>query len=126
MLDFTDFTKRKIKEDEEKKAQHAEQRKFQRQVAVVMSEVKSDPRWKVYADHVQAKYEQHLALAHAAKEKLGDPFTFFTTEENGKLKLLAAYNQGKAEGFKSALTIIEDLIDRGKEPEPLDAEEKSA
>lgn len=116
MLDFTDFALEQKRVKERIKARRDEQLKLQRQVAVVMSEVKADPRWKIYADHIQAVYENHLAVAEAAKKRLGDPLTFMSPEESGKLKLQAAYNQGKAEGYKGALDMIKDLIDRGKEP----------
>ena len=126
MLDYIDYAP-KLKADREKTAaKFREQYKLQHQVAVVMSEVKGDPRWKVYADHIQALFERFLAVSHTAKERLGDPLTFLSAEETGKLKLQAAYNQGKAEGYKGALDVIKDLIDRGKEPEPLPAEAKSA
>ena len=91
-----------------------------------MSEVKGDPRWKVYADHIQLLCERHLAMAQAEKDKLGDPMTFLSPEENGKLKLRAAYHQGKAEGYSDTLKVIKDLIDRGKEPEPIPMEETAA
>lgn len=118
MLSEVDFKDDWRKAKEKTLAEQAEQRKLQRQVAVVMSEVKGDPRWKVYADHIQAMFERHSAIAQAAKDRLGDPLTFLPPEENGTLKLKAAYNQGKAEGFKGALDVIQNLIDRGKEPEP--------
>ena len=112
-----EFKQRRIEESEKIKAVRAEQRKFQRQVSVAMSEVKGDPRWKVYADHIQMMFERHSAMAQAAKDTLGDPLTFLSPEETGKLKLRAAYNQGKAEGYSDTLKVIKDLIDRGKEPE---------
>lgn len=118
MLDHIDFKDDWRKAKEKTAAEQAEQRKLQRQVAVVMSDVKGDPRWKVYADHIQAMFERHSAIAQAAKDRLGDPLTFLSPEENGILKLKAAYNQGKAEGLEGALNVIRDLIDRGKEPEP--------
>lgn len=118
MLSEVDFKDDWRKGKQKIAAEQMEQRKLQRQVAVVMSDVKGDPRWKVYADHIQAMFERHSAIAQAAKDRLGDPLTFLPPEENGNLKLKAAYNQGKAEAFEGVLNVIRDLIDRGKEPEP--------
>jgi len=124
MLDYIDYAP-KLREGKAKaRIKFDEQRRLQHQISVVMSGVKGDPKWKVYADHIQALYERAFAVTHSVKERLGDPLTFLPSEENVRLKLQAAYNQGKAEGYKGALDVITDLIDRGKEPEPLPPEEK--
>ena len=117
MLDFVDFVPDIKKHKELAEAKRLEQGNFAHQISVVMSEVKGDPHWKIYADHILAWKELCATRAEGASKKISDPRSFLAPEEYGRLKLEAAYNQGKAEGLQGALDVIQNLIDKGKEPE---------
>lgn len=124
MSDFNDFALRQKAAKESNKAKLEVQQRLRHQVSVVMSDVKGDPRWKVYADHILFRKEQFLSRATQAKKTLTDPRTFLSQEAYGKLKLELADNEGHAGGLQDALDVIKDLIDRGKEPEAIPLEEK--
>ena len=126
MLDFTDMVPRRKAEREKIEAKLKDQRVLRHQVSVVMSEVKGDQRWKVYADHILFRQEQFSGRAKAARDTLANPHVFLSQETYGKLKLEIAYNEGMAEGLKHSLDVIKDLIDRGKEPENILIEGKTA
>ena len=126
MADFNDFALRQKVNREKSQAKLQEQHKLRHQVSVVMSEVKGDPRWKVYADHILYRQELFSGRATMAKHALADPRTFLSQEAYGKLKLEAVYNEGMADGLKHSLDVIRDLIDRGKEPENTSLEEKAS
>ena len=117
MLDYSDFATERNTARIVAEVHRRDQFTLAHQVSVVMSEVKGDPRWKVYADHILAWKELCSARAESAGKKISDVRYFLSPEEYGRLKLETAYNQGKTEGLQGALDVIRDLIDKGKEPE---------
>ena len=119
MLDYTDFAEERNTARIVAEVHRRDQFTLAHQVSVVMSEVKGDSRWKIYADHLLAWKEILSARAKSASDKISDVRNFLAPEEYGRLKLETAYNQGKAEGLQGALDVIRDLIDRGKEPGPV-------
>ena len=119
MLDYSDFAGERQTVKTAAETRKREQYALAHQVSVVMSEVKGDSRWKIYADHLLAWKEILSARAKSASDKISDVRNFLAPEEYGRLKLETAYNQGKAEGLQGALDVIRDLIDRDKEPGPV-------
>ena len=97
MLDFSDFAEDRKRAKALIVNKQREQVALAHHVSVVMSEVKGDPRWKVYADHILAWKELCAAKAESASKKIADVRSFLPPEEYGRLKLETAYNQGKAD-----------------------------
>lgn len=90
-----------------------DQRRRQRAVAVAMSEIQSDPRWKVYADHIEALRQDYERQTRGYEQALLG-HDFLEPKRYGQLKIEQAKANGAAEAFKQALEIIKTLIDRGE------------
>lgn len=90
------------------------QRRAQIAVAMAISELTADPRWKVYGDHIEAIRQDYQRQANGyAQALLGNDF--LEPRKYGQLKIEQAKAQGAAEALKQALEVAKVLIERGGE-----------
>ena len=92
-------------------AKVAEQVKHRRNVAIAMSEVKSDPRWKVYADHLEGLKKDREATVESLRGRLET--RFLSSNEYGEVMVALAEAKAEARAYKTAVDLIVSLIDRG-------------
>ena len=98
------------RKDEEDRVQKASQKA----VAVEMSLIKNDPRWKVYEDHILAIVGGIQGTIESTQSRLSGDMSL-TTDEILKLRTqLHGYVERKR-GFTQSLTIVGDLIIKGDE-----------
>ena len=80
-------------------------------VGQAMSEIKSDPRWKSYADHIQALRNNSIDQRNTEGE-----FVLTMTDEAGVAHHKQEYLKCRiqAETYTHVLKLIEALIERGE------------
>src|SRR3990167_731060 len=101
------------KKQEQAELKAVDQLRHQAGVGVVMSELQAEPRWGIYANHVQAIKEQWEEKSNAARGRLNGPY-FLDEKEYGQLKLDQARAEGMAKGIALALSMATTLIQRGE------------
>ncbi len=90
----------------------AEQQQKRKAVGIEMSQIKNDPRWKVYEDHVLALVE---GLDHSISDRQSQMRDDMSLSSEDILKLRTQIH-GLVErhrGLKWALSIVDDLIVKG-------------
>ncbi len=106
--DFRKWEKENRPETDKEKVEQATQK---RMVGVAMSQIKSDPRWKLYTDHLVGLREQLVARAEVlAQEILEDDTVDITAKKMERHKL-----RGRIGGFSDAISFVEVLIDQGED-----------
>jgi hypothetical protein len=110
MLTQADFEKWAAEHVDPNKPQHIEQDTQRKFVGVAMSNVKTDPRWKLYADHLEGLRARLEDIRHGVTEKILD------TNETDiiPLKLELRFITGRLRGMNDAIRFIEVLIDQGE------------
>ena len=78
-----------------------------------MSEVTADPRWKVYADHLEALRQRKEVLLKVARDRLNGQ-EFLEQKEYGQLKLDIAENFGYVSAMRDVLRVITELVEQGQ------------
>jgi len=82
-------------------------------VAVAMTELKADPNWKLYCDHIEPLRQQAEALTKRLEaELLGGMIT--ADYDHYELKRQYAISKTRFETYTQALEIVDSLIGRGK------------
>ncbi len=98
---------------EEKKTEKV-QNQAQKAVAVEMSQIKGDPRWKVYEDHVLVLIA-HLDTAIEAANKALSSDMSMNSEAVLRYRTLLHGFVEKKKGFQQALTVVDELITKGED-----------
>ncbi len=105
--DFRKWEKDNSPEADKEKIEQATQKKM---VGSAMSQVKSDPRWKVYADHlIQLRGHLEERVELLAREILEDNTVDIIAKKMERKTL-----SGRIGGFSDAISFIEVLIDQGE------------
>jgi len=82
-------------------------------VAVAMSELKGDPNWKLYCDHIEALKQQAEAQARRLEiELISGPVT--ADYLHYELKRQLAISKTRFETYTQCMQIVDSLIARGK------------
>ena len=104
--------------ESEKAAKSAsEQGRLQIAVSDALRELKiADPKWLLYAQHLEALSEVASSRADDVKRRLVGP-KWLTESETGQLRLEAASEGARAEALRLAVSFIEELIQKGKPEE---------
>lgn len=89
------------------------QKANQKAVAVEMSLIKNDPRWKVYEDHMLVLIA-HLDTAIEAANKTLSSDMSMNSEAVLRYRTLLHGFVEKKKGLEQALTIVDDLIVKGE------------
>ncbi len=106
--DFRKWEKENRPETDKEKVEQATQKRMS---GVAMSQIKSDPRWKLYADHLVGLCEALQGRAAGlGADILDKPGSDVVTLKQERLKIT-----GKIEGINTALHFIEVLIDQGED-----------
>jgi bacillopeptidase F (M6 metalloprotease family) len=97
-----------LRQQQVAKGEQFRQTKF---VGQAMSEIKSDPRWKLYADHVQALKEE---AEHSATEQGKLALSMVDTNGTEQHKREYLIYKTKSDTYQHVLELLEALIERGE------------
>lgn len=92
-----------------------EQAKARQHVATVMSELLIDPKWELYARHINTLYEQAQAHHQRLNQILLDKV--LKIEDYTQTKVDQQHWASTAQAYKTCLDLINKLIKDGQLPE---------
>lgn len=89
------------------------ERKIIHGVAVAMSEIKGDPNWKIFCDHIEPLRLQAEAMSKKIEQELiNGPIVADVSHYEAKRQL--AISRTRFETYNQVLGLIDSLIDRDK------------
>ena len=89
------------------------ERKIIHGVAVAMSEIKGDPNWKIFCDHIESLRQQAEAMTKRLERELLDGM-ITADYSHYELKRQLAIFKTRFETYTQCVEIIDVLINRGK------------
>lgn len=96
-----------------KKSEKAVERQIIHGVAVAMSEIKGDPNWKIFCDHIEPLRQQAEAMAKKIEQELiNGPIVADVSHYEAKRQL--AISRTRFETYNQVLGLIDSLINRDK------------
>jgi len=98
---------------EGREQQRRGQLRQQAAVGVAMQDLVIEPKWKVYADHIEAVRQRHEQSKASLEQQLADG-KFLANEEYGQIRIDLAREKAWCEALMLSLTITKTLIDNGE------------
>jgi len=124
MPTYEQFLERQRKQIETKKTENSEQARLLHQVGVAMSGIKSDPRWKLYADHLTGLKEfKEKALSRLTLEIFN---VSLKTDDIQTLRVKIHGHQQYILALTESIDLVSRLIDKGEAAKLLIKEETDA
>lgn len=96
-----------------RRKEREEQAKIAQGVGQTMAELLTDPRWAIYANHLQAVLESDRKRLNALRDKLSG-LAFLNEVENGQARVDAAYAKGHGDGLEWAMRLAKELVEQGE------------
>lgn len=95
-----------------RKTVEVKQQTQQKAVGIEMSNIKNDPRWKVYEDHVLVLMDRYHAYQTEVENNLRSDMAL-GSEEILKLRTRLHGHTERLKGYREALDIVDQLIVKG-------------
>ncbi len=112
-LEYRDVKPRLEAVRKQREAERRDQARIAQGVGQTMAELLADPRWKLYAEHIQAVLDTDRKRLNALRDKLSG-LAFLNEVENGQARVDAAYAKGHGDALEWTVKLAKELVERGE------------